>query len=58
MLGNCHAGEKNPQIIEIDRQKNIVWQFNDFERFGNALTNTQILTTDGESIVPKLGQDR
>lgn len=58
VLGNCHAGEKNPQIIEIDRQKNVVWKFHDFERFGNALTNTQILTTDGKSIVAQLGRDR
>lgn len=58
VIGNCHAGEKNPQIIEVNRQKKIVWQFRDFERFGNALTNTQILTTDGSKIVAKLGQDR
>ncbi len=58
VIGNCHAGEKNPQIIEVNRQKKIVWQFHDFERFGNSLTNTQILTTDGSKIVAKLGQDR
>jgi len=58
VIGNCHAGEKNPQIIEVNRQKKIVWQFHDFERFGNSLTNTQILTTDGSKIIAKLGQDR
>jgi outer membrane protein assembly factor BamB len=58
VIGNCHAGEKNPQIIEVNREKKIVWQFLDFDRFGNSLTNTQILTTDGSRIVAKLGQDR
>ncbi len=58
VLGNCHAGENNPQIIEVNRDKKIVWKFQDFERFGNALTNTQILSTDGAPVVAKLGQDR
>lgn len=34
---NCHAGTKNPQIIEINPQKEVVWSFKDFERFGNSL---------------------
>lgn len=40
VIGNCHAGEDQPQIIEIDRDKNIIWKFHDFERFGNALSNS------------------
>jgi outer membrane protein assembly factor BamB len=43
VLGNCHAGPKNPQIIEVSRDKKVVWSFHDFERFGDATTNTQIL---------------
>lgn len=43
VIGNCHAGPKNPQIIEVNRDKEVVWTFHDFERFGNATTNTQIL---------------
>lgn len=58
VLGNCHAGEENPQIIEINRDKQVVWQFRDFQRFGNSLTNTQILTTNGAKIVAVLGRDR
>jgi len=50
VLGNCHAGPKNPQIIEVTRDKKVVWTFHDFERFGNALTNSQILTVDGEPL--------
>lgn len=43
VIGNCHAGPENPQIIEITRDKQVVWAFQDFGRFGNATTNTQIL---------------
>ncbi len=34
---NCHAGPNNPQILEVTPDKKVVWSFNDFERFGNAL---------------------
>ncbi|MCA9132424.1 MAG: PQQ-binding-like beta-propeller repeat protein [Planctomycetales bacterium] len=58
VFGNCHAGKQNPQVIEITRDKRVVWTFHDFERFGNALTNTQILSTDGVPLTAKLGQQR
>ena len=50
VIGNCHAGLANPQLIEITREKKVVWKFQDFERFGDSLTNSQILSVDGESI--------
>jgi len=50
VIGNCHAGEKNPQIIEITREKEVVWSFRDFDRFGNATTNTQILSVNGKPV--------
>ncbi|MCM8542236.1 MAG: DUF1549 domain-containing protein, partial [Lentisphaeraceae bacterium] len=43
MIGNCHAGPNNPQIIEVTKQKEVVWQFKDFKNFGNGLSNFQIL---------------
>lgn len=46
IIGNCHAGPDNPQIIEITRNKEVVWTFRDFETFGNALANTLVI--DGE----------
>ncbi len=58
VIGNCHAGPANPQVIEIDRDKQIVWTFQDFERFGNALTNTQVLSTDGQLVRSTLGTQR
>lgn len=50
LIGNCHAGPENPQLIEVDRQKHVVWTFKDFDRFGNALTNSQILAVDGRAL--------
>jgi len=43
VLGNCHAGKENPQIIEITRDRKVVWTFRDFERFGNSLPCSQIV---------------
>ena len=37
LLINCHAGPDNPQIIEVDPAKKVVWTFKDFTTFGNAL---------------------
>jgi len=42
VLGNCHAGPENPQIIEITRDKKVVWTFKDFKNFGNALSNSML----------------
>lgn len=47
LINNCHAGPENPQLIEVDREKRVVWSFRDFDRFGNALTNSQILSVNG-----------
>jgi len=37
LLVNCHAGPKNPQIIEFTPEKQVVWTFKNFEVFGNSL---------------------
>ena len=34
---NCHAGPENPQVLEVSKEKKVVWSFKDFERFGNSL---------------------
>ena len=51
MIGNCHAGPDQPQLVEVDRQKNVIWTLHDFEHFGNATTNSQVLSVNGESVV-------
>jgi hypothetical protein len=43
IIGNCHAGESNPQLIEINRDKKVLWTFKDFKTFGNGLAATQVL---------------
>lgn len=50
LINNCHAGPKNPQLIEVSREKKVVWSFLDFDRFGDSLTNSQILTVDGKPV--------
>ena len=37
IIVNCHAGPDNPQLIEVDKDKKVVWSYRDFENFGNAL---------------------
>ena len=46
LFGNCHAGPDNPQLIEVRRDKTVVWTFKDFKTFGNGLAATMI--ADGE----------
>jgi hypothetical protein len=43
VIGNCHAGPGNPQLIEVTRDKKVVWTFKDFKTFGNNLAAAQIL---------------
>ena len=47
IIGNCHAGPDNPQIIEVNRDKKLIWKFQDFDTFGNSLANVIVL--DGEA---------
>ncbi len=50
LINNCHAGPDNPQLIEVNREKKVVWSFKDFDRFGDSLTNSQILAVDGVAV--------
>ena len=43
LIVNCHGGEQNPQLIEVDSNKNVVWTFKDFRRFGNNLPVARIV---------------
>lgn len=53
VIGNCHAGPDQPQLVEVSRDKDVVWTFRDFDRFGNATTNSQTLTVNGQSVIGK-----
>jgi outer membrane protein assembly factor BamB len=46
VFGNCHAGPENPQLIEVTRDKRVVWTFKDQANFGNSTTNSQVLDVE------------
>ena len=51
VIGNCHAGPGNPQLIELDpKTRQVVWKFDQFETFGNDVSNTQLLDIEGGSL--------
>ena len=44
LIGNCHAGEGQPLVIELDpKTKRVVWTFDQFAMFGNNVSNTRSL---------------
>lgn len=54
VIGNCHAGDKNPQVFEITKEKKVVWQLNRFDVFGNGLACSQMLNDEQSALVRKL----
>jgi hypothetical protein len=43
VIGNCHAGEGQPLLVEIEpATKRVVWTFDQFDRWGNSVSNTRI----------------
>jgi hypothetical protein len=53
IVGNCHAGEKNPQIFEITREKNVVWEFNEWELVGNGLACWEVIEGEKAAMLRK-----
>ncbi len=52
VIGNCHAGPDNPQIIEVTPDKKLVWAFRDFNLLGDALSNSQLIEANGTKWKP------
>ncbi len=50
IVGNCHAGESNPQLFEVTPEKKVVWTFKNFKTFGNSLAAAQVLDVKGKVI--------
>lgn len=50
IIGNCHAGPDNPQLIEVTRDKKVVWTFKDFKTFGNSTAASEVLDVKGKVI--------
>lgn len=50
VFGNCHAGPQNPLLIEIEpTTKQVVWQFDHFDLFGNSAPNSILMDMLGQS---------
>ena len=48
VIGNCHAGPGQPLVIELDpKTKRVVWTLDQYDTFGNAVSNSQILDAGG-----------
>lgn len=43
LLGNCHAGPDNPQLIEMTRDKEVVWTFRDWDALGDSTAASTIV---------------
>ena len=43
IIGNCHAGPANPQIIEVTKDRKVVWTWKDFTNFGNSMPVAAVL---------------
>jgi len=50
IICNTHAGKDNPQLIEVTRDKKVVWTFNHFDLTGNELCTIQLLDVKGKVI--------
>ncbi len=50
VIGNTHAGPDNPQLIEVTRDKKVVWTFHDMTHFGNDVAAAEILDVKGHVI--------
>ncbi len=48
VIGNTHAGPDNPQLIEITRDKKVVWTFKNWEVFGNDLCAGLVVDVKGK----------
>jgi len=51
LIGNCHAENDDPQIFEITPEKEIVWEFNEWDLVGNGLACWQVLDADQSAMI-------
>jgi hypothetical protein len=50
VIGNCHAGPENPQLIEVTREKKVVWTLKDHKNLDNSTAASQVLGVEGAVI--------
>lgn len=51
LIGNCHAEDDDPQIFEITKEKEIVWEFDEWELVGNGLACWEVLDSEQSAMV-------
>lgn len=54
LIDNCHAGPDNPQLFELDKDRKVVWQLNEFELVGNGMACFDYLDSEKAEMVRKL----
>ena len=47
VFGNTHAGPDNPQMVEVTRDKKVVWSLHNQQVFGNDLCATYLMDVRG-----------
>jgi len=47
LIGNCHAGPENPQLMEVSSDRKVVWTFRDFHNLGNSVASSATVGIDG-----------
>jgi hypothetical protein len=47
VFGNCHATEANPQIIEVTRDKKVVWTLKDWKNLGDNTATAMVVGEPG-----------
>jgi outer membrane protein assembly factor BamB len=51
VVGNCHAGPGQPLLVEIEpKTKRVVWRFDRYDDFGNAVSNSELLDVAGQVV--------
>lgn len=50
VIGNTYCGENNPQLIEVTRDKKVVWTFHDVRTFGYEICAAWLMDVRGEVI--------
>ncbi len=51
LIGNCHAGAGRPLAIELDpKTKMVVWALDQFDTFGNSVSNSKVLESRPSSV--------
>ncbi|MCW3098641.1 MAG: Arylsulfotransferase [Chthonomonadaceae bacterium] len=48
VFGNSHAGPNNPQIVEVNHDKKVVWTLKNWDILGNDVATAQVLDVKGK----------